>query len=188
MFRFRKILLLLVIVFMVLMSAGCGAKEKVNEQSKTAPVQEPSTTTTVQEPSKVTPAQEPSKTTVIQEPSKVTPVQEPSTTTPIQEPPKVTPAQSGPSWINAYLYRDRLTSLAFQVIRAQERIANPSSTEEKKLFSNLLIGYKQRYTETAALYNAEIEKAATNGWVRPSNLPEVAATLDQRISEIKTKQ
>lgn len=87
-------------------------------------------------------------------------------------------------WAFAYQYDESLKAIAQQVVNTQ-KLVDSSTGDTKTQRETQLLAYQNNYARVKAEYDAKLKNAFEAKWVKPSDVPDIAPTLEEMIQQIK---
>jgi hypothetical protein len=87
-------------------------------------------------------------------------------------------------WRFAYDFNESLTASGRQTCSAESALKSAESEQERTARRSQLLAYEQNYARIEAAYNARLRNAFEAGWVKPSDVPRTAPTLEQTMVDV----
>lgn len=90
-------------------------------------------------------------------------------------------------WAFAYQFDESLQATARQVCTAEKAIEQATSENTKTQRQTQAIAIEQNYARIEAQYNAKLRNAFEAKWVKPSDVPQTAPTLEEMKAKVCKK-
>ncbi len=97
---------------------------------------------------------------------------------------KVSPENVQKQWAFTYQYDESLQAAARQVCSAKRSVLAAVSDEEKTARRSQELAYEQNYSRIESEYNQKLRNAFEAKYVRPSDVPARAESLDDMVSRV----